>query len=309
MRNIVTVTLNPALDKTAHVGALVQGGLNRLEDIVLDAGGKGINVSKTITALGGTSVASGFLGGGSGAEMERMLRDLGIQTDFVKPDRPTRTNLKVYSPAHGITEFNEPGAPVSADEMAALKQKLMGYASPGTTFVFAGSLPQGADADTYAHLIHTVKETGAAVFLDTDGAAFRAAIEAKPDYIKPNTFELMQYFGRQGEITIDDCAALCRQFIDKGIKLAAVSMGAAGALFVTVTETLYAPGLAIQAQSTVGAGDSMVGALVYAFHEGLPLRNAAALGIATSAGAVTTGGTSPPDRALVDTLLKQVIFQ
>jgi len=307
MSKIITVTLNPALDKTAHVSSLVQGGLNRLEDIVLDAGGKGINVSKMIAALGGASVATGFLGGGSGEEIERLLHDLEIQTDFVKTGHPTRTNLKLYSPAHGITEFNEPGAPVSDDEIEALKERLMGYASPSATFVFAGSLPQGADTDTYADLIRMVKKKGASVFLDTDSAAFRAAIEMKPDYIKPNIFELTQYFGEQGKP--ENCASLCRQFIDKGIKMAAVSMGAEGAMFVTATEALYAPGLAIQAQSTVGAGDSMVGALVYAFHQGLPLRDAAALGIAASAGAVTTAGTKPPDRALVDELLKQVTFQ
>ncbi|MCL2828228.1 MAG: 1-phosphofructokinase [Oscillospiraceae bacterium] len=309
MGKIVTVTLNPALDKTTQVRKLVPGGLNRLENIVLDAGGKGINVSKMIAALGGNSIASGFLGGGSGEEIARMLHGLRIQADFVKTGHPTRTNLKVHSVEYGITEFNEPGDPVSDDDMDALKKKLTGHAAPDTTFVFAGSLPRDTAPNTYADLIHMVKAKGATVFLDTDGAAFRAAIEAKPDYIKPNTFELMQYFGKRGAIEVEGYAALCQHFIEKGIKMVAVSMGAAGALFVTATKTLFTPGLVIQARSTVGAGDSMVGALVYAFHKGMALHEAAALGIAASAGAAVTEGTTPPSREVVDELLKQVKVQ
>ena len=312
MSGIVTVTLNPALDKTAAISKLVPGGLNRLENIVLDAGGKGINVSKMIFAIGGSSVASGFLGGGSGDEIERTLGKLGIKTDFVKISQPTRTNLKVLCDEHGITEFNEPGAFVSAEELGALKEKLLGLTKPGMLFVFSGSLPRGIEPDVYAALIRAVKEKGAAVFLDADGAAFKAAVEANPDYIKPNLFELTQYFGETikpsaaPEEKLDFCAVLCRRLIDKGIKIVTVSMGAEGAMFVTETEELYAPGLKLKALSTVGAGDSMVGALVYAFQKGMPLTEAAALGLAASAGAVTTEGTKPPSRDLVDNLIKQV---
>jgi len=300
---IITVTLNPALDKTARIDVMSPGGLNRLENVVVDAGGKGINVSKLIAALGGESIATGFLGGGPGEEIAQTLRELGIKSDFVKIGQPTRTNLKVLCDQHGITEFNEPGAMVSSSEMDALKQKLLDYAKPDTIFVFSGSLPRGVDADVYATLIHLVKDCGAMVFLDADGAAFRAAVEAKPDYIKPNKFELLQYFGADENA---DCIALCQQLLDKGIKMAAISMGAEGAFFVTKKESLHAPGLKLNALSTVGAGDSMVGALVYAFSKGMTLCEAAILGIAASAGAVTTEGTKPPSRELIDELMTQV---
>jgi len=302
-RQIITVTLNPALDKTARVDTIVPGGLNRLENVVVDAGGKGINVSKMIAALGGQSIATGFLGGGSGKEIAKTLHELGIPSDFVEISQPTRTNLKVLCNQHGITEFNEPGATVSDDEMNALKQKLLDYAKPDTIFVFSGSLPRGVDTDIYAALIRMVKNRGAMVFFDADGAAFRAAMEATPDIIKPNKFELLQYFGADESA---DCIALCRQLLDKGVQMAAISMGAEGAFFVTKNESLYAPGLKLNALSTVGAGDSMVGALAYAFSNGMSLREAAALSMAASAGAVTTEGTKPPSRTLVDTLINQV---
>ena len=308
MGTIVTVTMNPAVDKTAEAGTLVVGGLNRLENVVLDAGGKGVNVSKMIAALGGDSVATGFLGGSAGVEIERSLQKLYIKTDFVPVSRQTRTNLKVVDSGGIVTEFNEPGADVSPEEFDVLRTKLLGYADPDAIFIFAGSLPRGLDVGAYETLINAVKSKGAAVFLDADGEAFRRAINAKPDYVKPNRFELAQYFGLDEPPGAMECVVLCKRLIGTGIKLVALTLGAEGALFVTGTETLFAPGLPVTALSTVGAGDSMVGALAYAFDAGLPLREAAALSVAASAGAVATRGTNPPDRATVEELLKQVTF-
>jgi 1-phosphofructokinase len=302
----VTVTMNPALDKTAETAEIVAGGLNRLSNLVLDAGGKGINVSKMIAALGGESVATGFLGGGSGSQIEQMLQVPGIQPDFIRIAFQTRTNLKVHSGKNGITEFNEPGAELGPEDMPALREKLLALAGPGACFVFAGSLPANAPADTYKQLVSAVKAKGAAAFLDADGEAFRLALEAEPDFIKPNKFELMQYFGISGEPSLAECAGLCRRLTKNR---AALSMGAEGAIFVSPEETLYAPGLRIKALSTVGAGDSMVGAFAYAAQKNMGFRDAAALAMAASAGACTTEGTKPPSRETVETLLKQVKFE
>ena len=364
---IITVTMNPAVDKTAETESIAPGGLNRLRNVVTDAGGKGINVSKMLAALGAESIAAGFLGGGAGREIEELLRQSGIRTDFTGIRGTTRTNLKVLTVEHGITEFNEPGAEITAREMDALNEKLLSYAGPGVMYVFAGSLPRGAGAGVYFALIRAVKEKGASAFLDADGEAFAAALRAKPDYIKPNVYELTQYFGTRGEETarargagspptreadtppqvrradtrpaleadtppkepgpgtrpareagtppisceadtlpLQEYAALCRRLIDIGIRVVTLSMGKHGALFVTSGETLYAPGLPVQALSTVGAGDCMVGALAYAFERGMRLRDAAVLAMAASAGAVTTRGTKPPTRETVESLRQLV---
>ncbi len=249
----VTVTMNPALDKTAVTPKLLPGGLNRLERVVLDAGGKGINVSKMIAALGGSSVATGFLGGGSGRELEAMLNIPGIKPDFVRIEHATRTNLKVQSGDCGVTEFNEPGASVTAGEIGALREKLLALAGPGVTFVFAGSLPRGVEPDVYGRLIGEVKAGGAKAFLDADGEAFRLALGSHPDFIKPNKFELLQYFGEQGELSLAECSGLCRRLIEMGAGLVALSMGGDGALFVSQNEALFAPGLKVRVLSTVGA--------------------------------------------------------
>ena len=305
---IITVTMNPAIDKSAEAASIVPGSLNRLSNIVSCAGGKGINVSKMISALGGESVATGFLGGSAGRDILAELADLQIKTDFVNIGGNTRVNLKVLCEDFGITEFNEPGPTITAAEVDALQKKLLEYAGPGNIFVFSGSLPQGVDCDIYKHMICEVKKRGAYAYLDADGKAFSAAVLAKPDYVKPNKYELLQHFCLQGNCTLDEYAGLCRKLINQGIKMVNLSMGEEGALFVTGQELLYAPGLKVNAVSTVGAGDSMVGAIAYGFSRGMSLKDTAALAMAASAGAVTTKGSNPPTKEIVDELSKSVVF-
>ena len=306
---IVTVTMNPSLDKTAKSSAIITGGLNRLSDIVVDAGGKGINVSKMIGVLGGASVATGFLGGSSGRDILGALLAQNIKTDFVSITSSSRTNLKVLTDRYGITEFNEPGPEVAPAEVDALCEKLMGYAKSGPIIVLSGSLPGGVSPDIYQKLIREVRSVGASVFLDADGEAFSSAILSRPDYIKPNKFELMQYFNVSEDCGLSECVSLCRRLIGKGIKIVALSMGEQGAIFVTKQENLYSPGVKVNTVSTVGAGDCMVGAMVHALSLGMPIKDMAALAMAASVGAVKTQGTNPPSRETFAEILRQVKFQ
>ncbi|MDR1495871.1 MAG: 1-phosphofructokinase family hexose kinase [Clostridiales Family XIII bacterium] len=308
---IVTVTLNPAIDKTAEVERFNPGGLNRLGNIVLDAGGKGVNVSKALYALGGRSVATGFLGDG-GSVIKRMLGDIGIESDFVPVHGIARTNLKVLDDEAVLTELNEPGALVTDKDISLLREKLMTYAAPDTIFVFAGSLPPGADARTYASMIETVKSARAKVFLDADGEALRAALEnaTAPDFLKPNVVELMEYMSLEERPDSAGVAALCRKLIrDKGVGKISVSMGAEGAVFADAADAYWAPGLNVEVHSAVGAGDSMVAAFALCEESGASFKDAARLAMAVSAGAVTTKGTKAPSLALVNELLTRVELQ
>ncbi|MDR0362008.1 MAG: 1-phosphofructokinase [Planctomycetota bacterium] len=305
---VITVTLNPALDKTASLERLRPGELNRLRDVVVDAGGKGINVSKMIAALGGESLATGFVGGGSGEEIIRSLSAIGIRHDFIRVAAATRTNLKVLDRGGGLTELNEPGPRIDSAEFRSLLEKLDALASSDALFVFSGSLPDGLGPQTYADMIRQVHQAGAKAFLDADGASFAQALVAKPDFIKPNRFELLQYFGLDSDDGTEDLLPFCRGLLDKGIGRIAVSMGDKGALFVSHEDAFLCPGLAVSARSSVGAGDSMVGAIAHAAVSGLSWRDTASLAMAASAGAVTTVGTKPPSRELVDGLLPRVRF-
>ncbi|MBE5983808.1 MAG: 1-phosphofructokinase, partial [Paenibacillaceae bacterium] len=121
---IVTVTMNPAIDKTVDIGKFERGDLNRINRVEIDAGGKGINVSKTIRELGGESIATGFVGGTSGTIIKQVLTDLGLRTDFVEVKGETRTNLKVVEETGEVTELNEPGPEVSKEQLEDLLNKL-----------------------------------------------------------------------------------------------------------------------------------------------------------------------------------------
>ncbi|MDR0400440.1 MAG: 1-phosphofructokinase family hexose kinase [Treponema sp.] len=308
---IITLTLNPALDKTARVDVMKPNALNRLRDLTLNAGGKGVNVSAMIHSLGAESIAVGFAGGGAGEELLSLIAKKGLRADFVPIAAITRTNLKVIDNDGALTELNEPGPRVSVDEWAALERKLAGLAEKGCTVVMSGSLPAGLGKDTYQKLSAMLRRMGAAVFLDADGEALKLALEngpgAIPNYIKPNRFELLQYFGAADDDRVDEAKLieLCRSLLDKGIELVALSMGGEGAIFTNKNGVWRAPAVPVELRSTVGAGDSMTGALVYGFANALPEEQCFALAMAASAGACTTEGTNPPDRALVDELLKQ----
>ncbi|MDR0719403.1 MAG: 1-phosphofructokinase family hexose kinase [Treponema sp.] len=309
---IITVTLNPALDKTARVDVVRANALNRLRDVTLDAGGKGVNVSALIRSLGGESIAVGFWGGGAGKELQSLIAKRGLKSDFVRIAAVTRTNLKVVADDGGLTEFNEPGPRIDPDEWRELEEKLSGYGIKGNTVVLSGSLPAGLGQDTYKKLSVMLRRAGAAVFLDADGEALRYALESGPegvpDYLKPNRYELLQYFGIPDDegVTETKLADLCRALIGKGLKLVVLSLGEAGAIFANGNGIWRAPAVPVQVRSTVGAGDSMIGALAYGFEQGLPEERCFALAMAASAGTCTTEGTNPPLRALVDTLLTQV---
>lgn len=306
---IVTVTMNPAIDKTVDIDRLEQGGLNRIQNVEMDAGGKGINVSKTIKAIGGESIATGFLGGRSGRIIQEVLKEQGIATDFVWLEADTRTNTKVVERSGEVTELNEPG-PAATDEQAEeLLRKLEAYAGENTLFVLAGSIPAGMDKNIYATIMNRVHAKGAKVLLDADGELFVRGLEAGPDILKPNRVELEQYYHLDYRASEEELAAMGKRLLGAGTELVAISLGQMGALFVNRDGIIRCPGLRVKAHSTVGAGDAMVASLAYSWDRKLSLEETVTLGMAVSAGAVTTIGTKPPAMDVVEELKKQVTMK
>ena len=306
---IVTVTMNPAIDKTIEIEALLPGGLNRIQKVEYDAGGKGINVSKTIHELGGSSIAVGFLGGNEGKTIESVLNEWGVHNDFIWVRGETRTNTKVYEKSGTLTELNEPGPQISKEQQEELVKKLEGYANEETLFVLAGSIPNGVDKHIYSEIIPRVHAKGAKVLLDADGELFRNALKEKPDIIKPNRVELEEYFGFDYRVSMEELLEAARKLQAQGIETVAVSMGKSGAMMVREGYEVKCLALSVKAHSTVGAGDAMVAALAYAWENKLGNEETVRLCMAASAGAVTTIGTKPPTRALVDELLEQVVIE
>ena len=167
---IHTVTLNPALDKTVEIPSLTVDAVNRITAMRTDPGGKGINVSKVISVLGGSSVAYGILGGDTGRAILAALDEMGLATCFHFVDGETRTNMKIIDPVrHTNTDINEPGVSVSEEILKELLGDMLGKIKTDDIVVISGSMPKGSPQDTYFTWIEAFQEKGAKVILDADG--------------------------------------------------------------------------------------------------------------------------------------------
>ena len=306
---IVTVTMNPAIDKTIEIDRLNRGNLNRIEKIEYDAGGKGINVSKTIRELGGESIATGFLGGKAGRVIEEVLDSRGIKHDFVWVDGETRTNTKVCEHDGTVTELNEKGPEITPEQLTNLLEKLDDLADENVLFILAGSIPGNMEKDIYARIIERVHKKGAKVLLDADGELFRKGLEQKPDMIKPNQWEIEELQGFSHGVSDKELINVAGKMQKDGIDTVVISLGKNGALFVLENYVAKGMPLKVDVHSTVGAGDAMVAAMAYSFEKKMEPRETARLCMAVSAGAVMTVGTKPPEKQLVEQLMKRVILE
>ena len=303
---IMTVTLNPAIDKTVIIPGFAADAVNRVQSLRLDPGGKGINVSKSVHALGGETLAMGILGGAAGQTLQQMLDALQIPNDMVFTKSETRTNLKIVDPQlHTNTDINEAGAAVTEETLEAVWQKLAQQVKPGDTVVFAGKNPPGMGEEVLARWIRALRQLGVRVCVDTVGRPMELALQEGPDVIKPNQEELAEIVGcSTGEPA--EILAAAGKLVQQGVGLVAVSMGGDGAIFVTKEQAIrgYCP--KVKVSSTVGAGDSMMAAIAHYLSQGCPLEEVARRAIAVSAATVTIDGTQAATMELIEPLLEQV---
>ncbi|MCI6731830.1 MAG: 1-phosphofructokinase [Lachnospiraceae bacterium] len=305
---IYTVTLNPAIDKTVEIPDFQTDTVNRITTLRKDPGGKGINVSKVIAKLGGTSRVFAILGQDNADEIQNMLRGDQLECCFTLVPGVTRTNLKVIDPVrHTNTDINEPGVTVTTADLKRMTERLIGMIKEGDIVILSGSLPKGAPEDTYSTLVAACKNAGAKVFLDADGPLLADGLKAAPYLIKPNNDELSRLMGKTLE-TPEELAATARTFLEQGIEKVIVSMGGRGALYVTKDRTIYAQGLKVPVGSTVGAGDSVVAALAYAENNDMSLEETVRLSTATGAANVMQSGTQAAEYSVIEKLIERVVF-
>jgi len=303
---IFTVTLNPALDKTIRVPGFAVGRVNRVESARMDPGGKGINVSKVIHALGGESVAMGVVGGTAGEFIRDQLDQAGIRNDFVFVGAETRTNLKIVDPEKGTnTDVNEPGAPVERAALAEVWEKLSTKAAAGDTVVFAGKNPPGVADSQLADWITKLRQASVHVALDTVGVAMKIGVAAGPSIIKPNEAELAELC-ETALPTVDGLVLAAKHVVANGVGCVVVSMGEDGALFVTGHQILRAYGVSVPVGSTVGAGDSMLASILVDLEKGRPWEEIAARSVAVSAANVMCSGTQPAELSVIEPLIGKV---
>lgn len=303
---IYTVTLNPAIDKTVVIENLSPGQVNRVASVRVDAGGKGINVSKCLRALGADTVAAAILAGSAGKQLEDMLKALNIPVLQVNVPGQSRTNLKIIDPVKKEnTDINEPGPKVMPEDLEALRLMLGSKVKKGDSIVLSGSLPAGVEADLYRVWTTYFRELGAAVFLDADGEPMALGIQAGPYMIKPNNHELARLLGKE-KLSLEEMCSEGKHLVESGIREVVISLGGDGALFVSNEGVFHAEGLSVPVKSTVGAGDSMVAAMVYSKEKGLDRETAIRLAVAIGAASVMQDGSQSPEKKLVEKLAQNV---
>ncbi len=303
---IYTVTLNPAVDRELVVADMQFDSVLRASESRVDFGGKGFNVSRLLQRMGTPSTAIGILGGHAGQLLQDGLRGLGIETDFVWVAGETRTNVSIITQSHEhYIKVNEPGPAIDAASQSQLLDKMNTLAKAGDWWVLAGSLPPGIGADFYARIIAVLNAQGARAVLDTAGDALRLGCEAGPFAVKPNVGEASGITGMPGGTT-DKVAAMAAAICRIGAQNALVSMGKAGALLRTDEGTWLARTPQIEQKNPIGAGDSMVGGLVWALSQGLEFSEALRWAVASGAATASLDATGVGSKPLIEQLLWQV---
>lgn len=293
---IVTVTPNPSVDRTLEVGRIERGAVIRATSTRIDAGGKGVNVSRALVANGHATLAVMPLGGGDGEVLARLLVDDGIPHRRVPTGAATRSNITLSEPDGTVTKVNAPGAPLLPAELDALVELVIASLAGATWLVLCGSLPAGAPTDLYATLTERAHAAGVRVAVDTSGPPLAEALSARPDLIKPNLAELSELAGRS-LLTVDDVIAAAERTREAGAGTVVVSLGAAGALFLDGTEPMLAVPPQVAARSDVGAGDTLLAGFLAAGGTG---SEALRGGVAWAAAAVALPGTEVPGPHAID---------
>jgi 1-phosphofructokinase len=260
--DVVTVTLNPAIDRAVLIPNFSAGEVNRVEQFSDEAGGKGINVASALATSGFKVAATGFLGASNDSIFVSHLKRLRIKDAFVRIPGETRTGIKVTDPIRNqTTDINFPGIAPSHGSFRELDHTLRSMLQQPTWCVLAGSLPPGVTADVYARWIKWLNREGYPSLLDTSGKALESGLRSGPTIVKPNLSELQGLVGKRLKTSASVLRA-GRTLLNTFTQLAVVSMGAEGALFISGDEAFLAMPPKVKVVSTVGAGDAMVAGIV-----------------------------------------------
>jgi tagatose 6-phosphate kinase len=291
---ILTVTLNPALDVTYGVGALIPGSTHRIRDVGVRAGGKGINVARVLAGFALPVRATGFLGGVTSDQITALLGQSTVEVCFVPIAAETRRTV-VVSDGVAATGFWEPGPAVSAGEWRAFVAGYPGLLDGVEVVVLAGSLPPGVPDDAYAGLTTTARSAGARVILDTAGPALRAGLRAGPEVVKPNRGELEEVTGQAAPTPRQALGAARLLRNDTGTAVVA-TLGGDGLIASTMDGDWRAALPAALPGNPTGAGDACVAALAAGLLRARPWSELLADAVAWSAAAATapTAGTVDP---------------
>jgi 6-phosphofructokinase 2 len=288
---IVTITLNPCIDKSTSVSGLIPEKKLRCAAPKFEPGGGGINVARAIKKLGGDATAIYFAGGYSGKFLQTLLSREEIDSLVIETNSHTRENLIVVDEsANAQYRFGMPGSEITAPEWEVCLHQLERM-KDATFIVASGSLSPGIPTDIFGRIAGIAKKLHAKFIVDTSGEALQQAIKEGVYLIKPNLNELASLAGKK-QLSKDDIIKEARTIITSGgCEVMVVSLGAEGALLITKDKAVQFIPPAVERKSTVGAGDSMVAGIVLSLHQNKPIEEAVRYGVTCGTAATMNAGT------------------
>ena len=292
MKQVDTLTMNPAVDVSVSTSRVLPEDKLRCSRPSFEPGGGGINVSRAVDKLGGSTAPIVLAGGYNGNLLSDLLKSEGLEPEILSIEDATRENLTVLDESTKVQyRFVMPGPSVTSDELSRVESKLKNIAPRPDFLVLSGSLPESVSSDFYARVIHAANKRDTKVILDTSGEPLKRALEENVFLIKPNIGELAK-LANKGLDEEPQQIEFAEELIDRGsAEVIVVSLGAGGAFLVTEKGYTHFRSPTVPIISKVGAGDSMVAGIVYGLANDYSLKESIGFGVAAGASAVMTPGT------------------
>jgi len=315
---IVTVTLNPSVDKVYWVDSLKicqisqEEFLTRATRSSTSAGGKGVNVSRFLSAFGVDNVAMGFVGGNTGHIVVRYLQKKGVTTNFVWTQEETRVNVVIIEKGRDYSPnlINERGPQITGPEIHRFMRRYSRMVNQASWVVLAGSLPPGVDPGIYAELTSIAREAGAKVVVSAGGEALTRAIGACPYLVKPDTREHMLLEGKP-LTTTEAIISAGKHIVDCGVQMVVISHDVTGDIAITPDAVweIRTSVPAVAFKNLVGADDAFLAGILYQLTRGAPVEESLRFGLAAGLASAESEKKICEDRSRVEAEMEKVTVE
>lgn len=305
---LLTITLNPSVDRRYSVNGFEKGKIFRTDDFQYTPGGKGINVAKVIKAFDEPVAATGFLGGRTGSFIKEKLDEMNITSEFISIKGETRSCIAILSDDGSQTEILESGPLILKEDMERFYCLYERLIKDADVICASGSLPRGLGVATYKFLIELANKQRKKFILDTSGEALKQGIEAKPYLIKPNKEELENLIGKS-ICSENDIIKAAKYLINKGINIVAISLGGEGSLVFTDNYMYRVKIPKITAINPVGSGDSMIAGFAVSIKRNYDFEYMLRLAVACGTANAMEEETGKVDINNVNTLMNKITVE
>ena len=302
---VATITLNPAYDLLGFCPKVELGDVNLVQTNALLPAGKGINVAKVLSDLDVKLTLGGFLGKENRDGFNLLFNSLNVEDKFQTVEGRTRINVKLTEENSEVTDLNFSGFTITEQDWQSFVTDSLEWLKDFDMIAISGSLPTGVSLDKFTNWMEQVKTICPKVVFDSSRDALVAGLKAKPWLIKPNDKELEMFVGRKLS-TLAEIKAAAMELINEGIENVVISLGSKGALWVTKHEAWLAKPPKCQVVSTVGAGDSMVGGLMYGLMTNQSIKDTLVFASSVAALSVGQAGVGIADRQAVTNMLDKI---